>query len=305
MRFRGLDLNLLVALDALLTEQNVSVAAERVFLSQSAMSGALARLRDYFRDDLLVSAGRRMILTPRAEQLIAPVQAVLMQIDTTIATPSEFSPFDTEREFKIVTSDFATLIMVAPAIRLMSAIAPKARFALEMVDETATDKLERGLVDVVISPRQYVFLGNPMRVLFEEEHAVIGWAGNTHIKDTLSRELFFSLGHVAVRFSHARAPVFEEWLVQASGERRRIEVFTPSFATLPSLVVGGQRIATVHRRLAELFAATAPLNIYPMPIDVPRLDMCAQWHALKDDDAGLRWVVSQLEAAVRPSPELS
>ncbi|MFM1886579.1 MAG: hypothetical protein RL026_1736, partial [Pseudomonadota bacterium] len=92
MRFQRLDLNLLVVLDALLTERSVSLAAERVCLSQSATSSALGRLRDYFGDDLLVLKGRNMVLTARAENLVGPVRAVLEQIRSTIAVSPPFNP---------------------------------------------------------------------------------------------------------------------------------------------------------------------------------------------------------------------
>lgn len=92
MRFQRLDLNLLVALDALLTERSVSLAAERICLSQSATSSALGRLRDYFGDDLLILRGRQMVLTARAELLVEPVRAVLDQIHRTIAVTPPFDP---------------------------------------------------------------------------------------------------------------------------------------------------------------------------------------------------------------------
>jgi LysR family transcriptional regulator, nod-box dependent transcriptional activator len=97
MRLEKLDLNLLVALDVLLQERGVSLAADRLFLSQSATSGVLARLRDYFNDDLLVLRGRSMVLTPQAEKLIDPVRAVLVQIRETILVPESFTSKTSDR----------------------------------------------------------------------------------------------------------------------------------------------------------------------------------------------------------------
>src|SRR5687767_5141559 len=107
MRFERLDLNLLVALDVLIEERSVSVAANRLFLSQPALSGALNRLREYFNDELLVQSGRQMILTPKAEELRAPVREALMFIRSRITTPSDFDPATAQRKFILVASDYA------------------------------------------------------------------------------------------------------------------------------------------------------------------------------------------------------
>ena len=106
MRLNKLDLNLLVALDAMLTETSITVAAQRLHMSQSAMSNALGRLRDHFQDKLLVQVGRRMEITPRGLVLREAVRDVLMRIDTTIAAQPEFDPAKSEREFTLLVSDY-------------------------------------------------------------------------------------------------------------------------------------------------------------------------------------------------------
>ncbi|MGD4540209.1 LysR family transcriptional regulator, partial [Xanthomonas citri pv. citri] len=106
MRFERLDLNLLVALDVLIAERSVSAAAKRLHLSQPAVSGALNRLREFFRDDLLVQVGRQMVLTPKADELADPVRDALLLIRTRITQPAGFDPATAEREFTIVASDY-------------------------------------------------------------------------------------------------------------------------------------------------------------------------------------------------------
>jgi DNA-binding transcriptional LysR family regulator len=113
MRFGRLDLNLLVALDALLTEKSVSLAADRLCLSQSATSSALGRLRDYFGDELLVVRGRQMVLTARAESLVEPVRAVLEQVRSTIAVAPQFDPATADRQIRIMASDYSTEVLLA------------------------------------------------------------------------------------------------------------------------------------------------------------------------------------------------
>ena len=128
MRFDRLDLNLLVAFDVLGHEQNVSAAARTLNLSQSAVSGALNRLRDYFGDELLVPSGRRMILTPKAQQLVEPVRQALLMIRSNITTPANFDPASTERRFVIVASDYAYNVFLAEALKVAGREAPGASF---------------------------------------------------------------------------------------------------------------------------------------------------------------------------------
>ena len=118
MRFNRLDLNLLVALDALLTERSITKASERLNLSQSATSNALARLREYFDDELLVQVGRRMEPTPRAEGLRDAVRDVLVRVDATIAIQPEFDPSKSDRIFRIFVSDYTQMVFAPHLLAL-------------------------------------------------------------------------------------------------------------------------------------------------------------------------------------------
>ncbi|MFK0693117.1 LysR family transcriptional regulator, partial [Mesorhizobium sp. IMUNJ 23033] len=110
MRFKGLDLNLLVVLDALLSERGLTAAARRINLSQPAMSAAVARLRDFFHDELFSMSGRERILTPRAEALAPAVRDALLHIQCSIISWDPFNPAQSDRRFRIIVSDFVTLV---------------------------------------------------------------------------------------------------------------------------------------------------------------------------------------------------
>ena len=124
MRFKGLDLNLLIALDALLTERNVSVAARKVFLSQSAMSGALSRLREHFGDELLVPVGRRMVLTSAAELLAEPLRQLVLQIEATVGASLKFEPSKSTRTFVVHASDYITEVVLNHVVPMIAQEAP-------------------------------------------------------------------------------------------------------------------------------------------------------------------------------------
>jgi len=135
-------------LNALLTECNISRAAEKIYLSQSATSSALARLRDYFGDELLVSSGRQLVLTPRAKELVEPVREVLMRIDSTIATQPQFDPATETRTFTILVSDYTMAVLVPPLLETLYRQAPGVRVSLRhQYDRQPADVLEQGDAD--------------------------------------------------------------------------------------------------------------------------------------------------------------
>lgn len=299
MRFNKLDLNLLVALDALLAERNISRAGERVHLSQPAMSNALARLREYFQDELLVPQGRQLILSSRARELIEPVREVLMRIDSTIATQPVFDPTEAVRTFVLLMSDFSSTVFVPSLIERLYAQAPGISLDLRMLNERPLEQLEQNEVDLLIIPSQYVSDQHPYASLFEEEYLCVTWEGNTRIRDTLTFDDYVECGHVAGSYSNAKqhAPAFDTWFLERFGVKRRVEVSAPTLATLPQMVVGTNRIATVHRRIALQAAKTLPVLLWAPPIEIPTLIQTLQWHRHRDNDPALKWLREQALAA--------
>ena len=299
MRFGRLDLNLLVALDALLTEKSVSLAADRLCLSQSATSSALGRLREYFGDELLVVKGRHMILTSRAEELIEPVRAVLEQIRSTIAIAPPFDPATADRQVRIMASDYTTQVLLAEAIAQLEVDAPNMRFEIQPMSTNPIEAVERGYIDLLVTIDFAVSADHPSQVLFEDDYVVVGDAQNPAMKGEMSRERYFELGHVTARFGRASMPAFDEWFTRRQKQQRRIEVVAPTFLSLPGLVLGTQRIATMHRRLAEQVVRTFPLVMRELPFAIPPIREVVQWHLTNNNDRALRWVVERLEATAQ------
>lgn len=298
MRFERLDLNLLVALDALLTERSVSLAAERLCLSQSATSSALARLRDYFGDELMVVRGRHMVLTVRAEELIEPVRAVLEQIRTTIAVAPEFDPATSDRQIRLMASDYVTDVLLSDALRDLEKSAPNMRVDILPMHVSPHEAIERQQIDLLVSLDYALSPDHPSRVLFEDDHVVIGWDQNPAMQDEeLTRQRYFELGHVVARFGKERVPASEDAYMRRMKQPRRVEVVSPSFLSLAGLVIGTNRIATVHRRMAVRMAAYAPLVLREVPFMVPPIREAVQWHIANSNDAALRWVVERIVAA--------
>ncbi|MFY7837021.1 MAG: LysR family transcriptional regulator [Novosphingobium sp.] len=297
MRFGRLDLNLLVALDALLTERSVSLAADRLCLSQSATSSALGRLREYFGDELLVVKGRSMILTARAEELIEPVRAVLEQIRTTVSVAPPFDPATADRVVRIMASDYSTEVLLTGVLADLEKAAPNMRFEIQPMHDTPIEAIERGYIDLLLTIDYAISSDHPSQLLFEDDYVVVGDRNNPALAAPMTRDLYFSLGHVTARFGKARVPAFEDWFVRRQKQQRRVEVVAPSFLSLPGLVVGTNRIATMHRRMAEMVVRTQPLVMREIPFAIPPIRESIQWNIANTNDRALRWVVEKLATA--------
>lgn len=299
MRYERLDLNLLVALDALIEERSVSVAAKRLFLSQPAVSGALSRLREFFEDDLLVPLGRQMMLTPKAEELRAPVREALMLIRAKITTPGSFDPLTAERHFTIVASDFVYAVLLTKVFAEAAVRAPNLAFDVLTAGKRGTEMMERGEADLLITIPAFHTDDHPRVSLFEDEHAIVAWRDGRY-GQTMTAEDFFEAQHAVVLFGRDRHPAFSETYFEQRGVARRIHVRVPTFSALPAAVVGTDRIATMYGRHARWFARFMPLTVHRPPIDMPNVVEEVQWHTLRSNDQGLQWLVGLLkECAAR------
>lgn len=299
MRFNKLDLNLLVALDALLTERSVSRAAERVHLSQSAMSNALARLREHLEDDLLVQVGRHMELTPRAEVLVDAVRDVLVRIDATVSAQPQFKPAESDREFRILVSDYSTATLIPHLLALAYEQSRSVRFKLLPQVSQPGRALERGEADVLIIPTPYCSPEHPMETLLEETFSCLVWSASRWAAQGITLAGYGSAGHVVVQPAGSAQAAVEAWFATQQGQPRRIEVSAHSFAASVHLVVGTERIATVHHRLAVQAQRWLPVLLLPPPLPIPPMQQGLQWHKYRTADPGLVWLRGLLHAAAR------
>lgn len=297
MRFNKLDLNLLVALDALLSLQSVSRAAEQVSISQSAMSNALARLREHLGDELLVQVGRKMELTPRAQGIQDAVRDVLVRIDATITARPEFVAARSDRLFRIFVSDYTMVTLIPHLLALSSQQSLGVRF--EFLPQTSQPQrmLERGEADLLVVPNNYCSAEHPTELLMEEDFCCIVWAQSPLAQGALTLERYLNAGHVVMQ-PPSSSPSFEGAVMQRLGLARRVEVTTFSFVGALSLVVGTQRIATVHRRLARYAQQFLPVAVLAPPIALPTMAQAMQWHQHRTNDPGLMWLRSLMLRAV-------
>jgi LysR family nod box-dependent transcriptional activator len=296
MDFHNFDPGLLVALDALLTERSVTRAGQRLHLSQPATSIILARLRQCFGNELLIPAGRKMVLTPLAESLVQPVRGCLMQIQHTVASKTEFNPATSNRKFSLAVSDYVTAILMPQVMQEAAQQAPGIKFELVRLDEDIDQKLEKGDIDFLIRPSVHTLSMHPHEPLFEDTHTCVVWNRNSLVGKSISRRQFLELGQIIVHFGHAPA-IFEDWFSVHYGEIRKIEVVIQDFEVACRLVVGTHRIATVMTRLARLCEKHLPIRLIRPPFAIPKVRHCLQWHRYQDQDPGHVWLRTILKKA--------
>jgi DNA-binding transcriptional LysR family regulator len=303
MDFRGLDLNLLVALDVLLEEKSITRTGQRIYLSQSATSGVLARLRYFFQDELLVSSGHRMILTPTAERLIWPIKDFLRSAEAVIDRSPKFEPATSVRKYTLVMSDHVATILMPHVVRYLGRVAPSIMLELLPFTESPREDLEQGDTDFLIMPEGFLAEGHPSERLFSDEYACVVWAENSLYGENISLEQYLQAGHVAVRFGKQRLQSIDDWFLRTEGHARKVELIATSFNLVPSLLTGTLRVATLQRRLAQYHATHFPLRILDMPLSMPPLVESLQWHVSRSEDPGTQWMRNALrEAAAEIAP---
>lgn len=303
MRLGHFDLNLFVTLDALLETRSISRAAERLHIGASATSSALGRLREHFGDELLVQVGRRMELTPLAQTLREPVRDVLLRSQATLAARADFDPAQACRRFVINASDYAATVLLEPLSRQLETQAPGLSLDVVSLGNRNLEQLERGEVDFAIYPERNASPDHPQQALLEERYSCVVWVGHALPPEGLSYAHYMNARHVAARFGDLRVASFESWFLSAHGVARNVVLTASSFNALPSLVVGTQRIATMHTRLARHYAAMLPIRLLPPPFEIPVLRLVLQWNRHATQDAAHAWLRQRLlDAAAALAP---
>ena len=290
MRFKGHDLNLLAAAEVLLTERNVSRAAERLNLSQSATSSALGRLREQFDDVLLVPAGRGFRLSSRAEQLLPRIRSILDRIEADLIGQEVPEPQNATRHIRIMASDYVSLTALAPALAHLSHEAPGLTFEIVRMIDSPSLAIERYDVDLLVTPDVFASPAHPTIPYFDDDYVVLACREGIWGQASIELEDYFTAPQVTVQFEmRGKAPHDDRYLAE-SGQQKRITITVPSHALVPHFIVGTDRIATVQRRQAEIFAPLYELKILEIPIEIPLLREVFQWHSTNEDDAVLKYM---------------
>lgn len=290
MRFRHLDMNLLVALDAILTHQNITRASERLCLSQSATSGILSRLREHFEDELVVRSGRQMTLTPFAEELVIPLRAILSETERLLSRRSAFEPATSDREFTIACSDYVWATLILDLISELRKNAP----SVNILYRGPSIRFFKTDIDLLIIPDRFMLEDCPFEPLPPNSYTCIVWKENKQIGSSISLEQFLEARH-AQAFSE-RTTFIESWFLKQFGRTPDDGIVAPSFTLLPEALVGTEFLALVPKNLARRAMLHLPIRTVNLPFDLPIMTDVVQWRRSHDRDPGLHWLRDQIIA---------
>jgi DNA-binding transcriptional LysR family regulator len=290
----GIDLNLLVAFGAVLEERNLTRAGERIGMTQPAMSGALARLRKHFDDDLLVRVGREYELTPLAVKLLPIVQEALRQVEQTFEPSGTFDPLTSDREFTVGLSDYALTVLTGPLLEALRTRAPEVRLRFDpMIPPGAEMDSYLLRSDLLITALGF---GAPGRrqMLFRDRFVCVVDKGNPALRDgRLSMEAIERLPHATVTFGPGTTTPVER-LLDDLGVKRRVEVTCQGLLPLPFVVSGTSLVAFVPARLARRCDESLGLVIAEVPFAAAELVEGVHWHPTRSADPALRWLLGVL-----------
>ncbi len=300
----GVDLNLLVAFDALVSERSVTKAAVRIGIGQSAMSHNLARLRTLFGDELLTRGPEGMRPTPRGAGLVGPVRGILAQVQALTARPEAFVPESTERVFRIGMPDSVEVLLMPLLLAYLQRSAPGIRLRLQTVVDPAQvlADLDADALDMAISVSDFEegrdhhkkrsILTGTFMCMFNA--ALVG------VEPPISLEDYVRLPHVLTSLRQGERGVVDTAL-EKIGLKRNVILVTPRFLAVPYLVRGAPVVTTMHAELARLFASALGLSLSPPPLALPDIPISLVWHGSYDDDPGhiwLRRVIAKLAGEV-------
>jgi DNA-binding transcriptional LysR family regulator len=288
----GIDLNLLAVLGALLEHRNVTRAGERLSLSQPTMSGALARLRQHFGDELLVRSGREYQLTPMAKGLLPDVQDALGQVERTLCLPAAFDPAASRRRFSIAISAQSVLAL-SGVLRRVHELAPRVQLDTWPITTTLLET-GHGLLgyDVLIGPEGFRADGDP-EVLLRDRLVYVADPANPRLRASADGACRLSAADLAA-LPHATARLPEAGLVTAALDRLgvtpHVVATTGGWLPLPFLVAGTDLVAAVPERLARRVSEAAGVAVTEPPFGTVELVEVAWWHPLHTSDPALSWL---------------
>lgn len=292
---RRLDLNLLLAFRALMQTRSVTLAAERLFLGQPAMSGALKRLRTAFQDELFVRTPQGMVPTPRARELWRRIEPLLAAVHQAVTQPAGFIPADAARVFRVGLTDSLGMALMP---ELMARLHDKAR-GIQLIcrqadDLTAASMLDAGHIDLGVGVFKTCVPWQRLRRLFRWRFVCV--YNREHINpagDALTLEEFLRHRHLLTSFQGSLSGYIDE-ILAAQGMKRDVIFSSPNFATNPFILNRIPAITTVPEFTARLWQKTFDLSVSPLPFAVPDYEVSLLWTEANDREPGLNWLIGEL-----------
>lgn len=293
MDIRGIDFNLLKALDALLAEPSVSGAARRQGLSQPAMSAALARLRELLGDPILVRRGNRMVATPRAEQLRLRVRTLLDQIAQTFESDARFDAAASTRRFRILANEYAALVLMVPLMQRIRDVSNGIVLQVLPFDGDFEERLASHDCDLVISELGTLATARRREVLYQDHYVSLCRNDHPRLGGPVTLDDFVAEDHVIVSRLGRVSAVADKALAEID-RTRRVAMTVPHFLVAANVAGSTDLVATLPAKLARCCIGTYGLRHFETPLPLDGFEIGMAWHARSDADGATNWLKQQL-----------
>lgn len=293
MRFNKLDMNLLAALDILLRTRSVTQAADEMFITQSAMSNALGRLRLFFDDPLLLQVGRAMKLSPLAETLQRPIRDIMIRVESATQIRPHFDPLTSTRIFSLVISDYSLNVLGIDLAKRLAEQAPDIQLNMRPQHSHPSQLLDQGEVDLLLLPDFFGSDDDAQQPLLVDDLVVVVAADGPYSKGPMTKDMFCAAHHVVMEPTFGRES-FATVAMEAAGLTPKKVLSTFLFSSMPALIRGTDRIGLIQRRVAENAMALGGLAILESPVSFPSIKLSIRWHAHRSSDPGLMWLKDQI-----------
>ena len=293
---RRLDLNLLVTLDALLAERNVTRTAERLNFSQPAVSIQLAKLRDFFGDPLLLPGPRGMRPTARAEALREPLRQALQALSGAVSPAKPFNPAEATHTWRVAATDYAESTIVLPVLGGLRTAAPATRLAVvEMVPTRIARQAEQGDIDLAFHTTEGSPPGLRRRTLFKERYVLVGRANHPRLRRRPTPKQFCQLEHVMVSPDGGGFLGVTDEALAKVGMARKVVLSVPHFLVVREVLAHSDLVAMLPARLVR---GSRQLKVVDAPVEVPGYEMSMLWHERVHRDPAHQWLREFIAAAV-------
>jgi DNA-binding transcriptional LysR family regulator len=287
------DLNLLRALDALLTESHVSAAARRLNLSQPATSAALTRLRGALDDPILIRDGQRMLLTPLAEWIRPKVRSLLQEIELTLSEPAKFSATTSKRCFRILANDYAITVVLSPLLELLQRHAPNLTMEVLPLEDHFSERLAEGDYDLAVRDRWSLGAARHLERLFKEDFVCIARKDHPRLSKKPTLGEFLAEGHVLIS-PQGRVPGAVDAPLKRLKQKRRVAVTLPHFLAGPAIVARTDFVMTIAGRIARKYSELYSLRVFSPPLRVPGFEVAMAWPTRGEADPAIHWLRTQI-----------
>lgn len=286
----GVDLNLLVVFDALMSEQHVTRAAQKIGLSQPATSNALSRLRNLFKDELFVKTSRGVTATPKAIALAEPIRQALVQIQGAIASQLEFEPATSERIFRLGMDDYTEAIFLPGLLQYVEQVAPKVKIQVFPTNWQKSPKLlDADEIDVALGHCPEWQSWHQRQLLYEECFVGVVSQNNALAGNAIALADYMAASHLLVSPRGDMAGLVDTTLEKLN-LKRRVVMSMPNFLTAALVVANTNLIATLPERIAKICALILNLHISPLPFEMIGFSVDMLWHIKNNCDRGHVWL---------------